>query len=193
MNTFERLVTVSSLAFMAACSGTSANAVDADKPDVAPQIELSPRATSLTEQLAKGMALYGRLMESNIRLQDMIKRDGSAVVVLKKLDADKPSLCGNYESGAMKYTVDQGRKLSDEFYLSLFSLKDQLEATLRQDFPGQDVELPQISAVIALGIAKNESVLYESKEISDNITTVCEGWQELRNSDAPRREPKLEI
>ena len=193
MNTFERLVTVSSLAFMAARSGTSANAVDADKPDVAPQIELSPRATSLTEQLAKGVALYGRLMESNIRLQDMIKRDGSAVVVLKKLDADKPSLCGNYESGAMKYTVDQGRKLSDEFYLSLFSLKDQLEATLRQDFPGQDVELPQISAAIALGIAKNESVLYESKEISDNITTVCEGWQELRNSDAPRREPKLEI
>lgn len=193
MNTFERLVTVSSLAFMTACSGVPAKDVDADKSVTAPKIELSPRATSLTEQLTKGVALYGRLMESNTRLRDMIRRDGSAVVVLKKLDADKPSLCGNYESGAMKYTVDQGRKLSDDFYVALFSLKDQLEATLRQDFPGQDVELSEVSAVIALGIAKNESVLYESKEISDNITTVCEGWEELRNTDVPRREPKLEI
>ncbi len=193
MNTFERLVTVSSLAFMTACSGAPAKDIDADKLDTPPQIELSPRAASLTEQLAKGVSLYGRLMNSNTQLLDIFRQDGSAVLLLKKLDAEKPSLCGKYESGTMKHALDQGRKLSDDFYLSLFSLKDQLEETLRQDFPGQDVKLSPVSAVLASGIAKNESVLYDSKELSDSITTVCEAWEEIRDSDIPRREPQLVI
>ncbi|MDY0028629.1 MAG: hypothetical protein RBR86_01665 [Pseudobdellovibrionaceae bacterium] len=184
---------VGSLAFMAACNANPLKKADTQKADTDSDIVLSPDVKELADKLSANMTAYGKVVDANAALGDAVKRDGSAVIILGKIQADKPSFCTNYESGKVQETLRGGRERSESFYITLFSLKKELAMAIEKDFPRYKVELKELTSLLSLGVIANEAVLSEAEDISDNITTVCKGWELLKDPAVVRPLPKWDI